>query len=587
MRWQTTAVLAVVLLLLGGFYYVYEVRWGPAREEAAARRGRVFQAETADVTALALRRGNETVRIERQGDEWRMVEPVKARASRVAVDEVLANVLTAKIDREIEAAPASLDAYGLTTPAASLTLTLKDGRSLGLDLGARSPTGVWVYARERDKPAVFVLGESVLREATRPVGDLRDRTIVAFDDKQVSGFEVVLPDTTLTVERADERWRIVQPVALPADRETVSDLFSKLTTQRIKEFVAEGAASRAAYGLDRPVRLTIHSGADKDRSSRTLLFGRVDQARQGVYAMRPGEDSVLLLPEEVWKAVPKNVAVLRDKVVFDVRRDKVARLEIESPKGTVAATRDKEGWKIVAPEALPADQVEVGAVLTALDTLRAQGFLTDDATGIPRYLARPQVKVTVTEEGGASRSLLLAPSRETRGGAPSAYAAVAGAGPVVLVDAKALTDLAKGPTELRDRRLLAGVEARDVQRMRVSAGGQTAVLERDGDFDWRMLEPSRERASSRKVDDLLYALRGLRWKSIVSADGADAGKYGLETPAYEVVLLKGDGSELATVHIGRRDGATTYVRKKGAPPIYAVDSGLGELPKVPEGFKDG
>jgi len=27
MRWQTTAVLAVLLLALGGFYYVYEVRW--------------------------------------------------------------------------------------------------------------------------------------------------------------------------------------------------------------------------------------------------------------------------------------------------------------------------------------------------------------------------------------------------------------------------------------------------------------------------------------------------------------------------------------------------------------------------------
>ena len=36
MRWQTTAVLALLLALLGGFYYVYEVRMGPGREEAAA-----------------------------------------------------------------------------------------------------------------------------------------------------------------------------------------------------------------------------------------------------------------------------------------------------------------------------------------------------------------------------------------------------------------------------------------------------------------------------------------------------------------------------------------------------------------------
>ena len=37
MRWQTTAVLAILFALLAGFYYVYEIRLGPEREEAAAR----------------------------------------------------------------------------------------------------------------------------------------------------------------------------------------------------------------------------------------------------------------------------------------------------------------------------------------------------------------------------------------------------------------------------------------------------------------------------------------------------------------------------------------------------------------------
>jgi hypothetical protein len=584
MRWQTTVVLAVVLLALGGFYYVYEVRWGPAREEAAARKGRVFTADTKDVTELSLRRGGEVVRLTKQGDEWQMVEPVQARASRTAVDEVLANVMTAKIDREIAGTPAALGEFGLEPPAAELTLTLQDGKTLGLHLGAKTPTGVWVYARERDKPAVFVLGESVLRSATRSVADLRDRTILAFDGKEVTGFEVALPDTTLVVERAEGQWRIVKPVALRADTETVSEFFTKLTGQRIRDFVAETPRSREPYGLERPVRVTIHTGRDKDRTSRTLLLGRVDGEKKGVYAMRPGETSVLLLPEEVWTAVPKNVAVLRNKVVVEVDRDKLGRLEIESPKGTVVASREKDEWKIVAPEPLPTDQVEVGAVLTALRDLRAQGFLSDDASAVPRVLAKPQVKVTLTEEGGASRTLLVAPSPDARGGAPSAYAALADTGPVVLVDAAILPSLTKGPTELRDRRLLGVVEAQDVKRLRVTAGGQTAVLERSGDFDWQMLEPSRGEARGRKVDDLLYALRGLRWKSIASADGADAAAYGLDAPRYEVVLLKGDGSEIATVQIGKRDGPTTYVRKKGDAAIYAVDSGLGELPKVPDDF---
>src|SRR5262245_49108075 len=108
MRWQTTAVLAALLLVLGGFYYFYEIRGGPAREEAAARKGRLFTADTKDVTEIVIKRPEETVKLKRAGDEWEMLEPLRTRGSRSAVDETLANLMTTKIDREIAATPESL-----------------------------------------------------------------------------------------------------------------------------------------------------------------------------------------------------------------------------------------------------------------------------------------------------------------------------------------------------------------------------------------------------------------------------------------------------------------------------------------------
>jgi len=467
-----------------------------------------------------------------------------------------------------------------------VTLTLKDGKTLGLQLGAKNPTGVWVYARERDKPAVFVLGESVLRDATRPVADFRDRTILAFDAKDVSGFEIVLPDETIAVEGAPREWRITRPVALRADNETVSEFFDKLTGAKVREFIAEAPPARDAYGLERPVRLTIHTGRDKDRVSRTLLLGKVDAARKGVYAMRAGEPSVLLVPEEVWNQVPKNVAVLRNKSVVEVDRDKLAKLEIDSPKGPVTVARENGQWKIVSPQALPADQVEVGAVVTRVADLRAQGFLSEDAAGVARYLPKPQVRVVLTDQGGVTTTVLLAPSRETRGGAASAYAAVAGKGPVTLVDAKALAELARSATELRDRRLLGALEPKDVKRVRVQAGGQAMVLERKGDTEWRVLEPTKGAANAQKVDDLVYMLRGLRWKDVVAPDGQEPARYGLDAPSLEVALFRGDGGEIATVQIGKREGELAYVRTKAQPAVYSVESRtLGPAPKVPDDFK--
>lgn len=586
MRWQTTAALALLLAVLGGFYYLYEVRWGPGREEATARKGRVFAADTKDVTAIELKRAGESVRLQREGEVWQLLEPVKARASRPTVDEVLANVLTAKIDREIDPSPKSPADFGLDKPAAEFTLTLKDGKTLGLELGAKNPTGVWVYARERGKPAVFVLGESVLRDATRPVADFRDRTILAFDTKDVSGFEVVLPDETIAVEGAPSAWRITRPVALRADSETVSEFLGRLTGQKVKDFVAEAPPARDPYGLERPVRITIHTGHDKDRVSRTLLLGKVDDAKKGVYAMRAGEASVLLLPDEVYKQVPKNVGVLRDKSVVQLDRDKLARIEVDSPKGAVTVAREGDQWKIVAPQALPADQVEVGALLTKLADLRAQGFLSEDASGIARYLPKPEVRLALTDQAGATTTVLLAPSRETRGGAASAYAAVAGKGPVTLVDAKMLTELGRSAGDLRDRRIVAALEPRDVKRVRLQAGGQTMVLERKSETEWRVLEPAKGAANTQKVDDLLFTLRGLRFKDVVAPDGQEPARYGLDAPSLEVALFRGDGGEIATVQVGKREGDLAYVRTKGQPAVYSVESRtLGPAPKVPDDFK--
>jgi uncharacterized protein DUF4340 len=570
MRWQPTAILALLLALLGGFYYVYEVRLGPGREEAAARKGRVFSADTKDVTELEVKRDGETVRLKREGEQWALLAPVRARGSRPAVDETLANVLTAKIDREIDPNPKSLADFGLDRPAAELTLTLKDGKTLGLTLGAKNPTGVWVYAREQGKPAVFVLGESVLRDATRPVADFRDRTVLAFDAKDVTGFELTVPEETLVAERADGGWRLTRPAALAADGETIGEFLDKLAAQKVREFVADGPVSTATYGLDKPVRVTLHTGRDKERTSRTLLLGRIDAAKKGVYAMRPGESSVLLLPEDVAKLVPRNVAVLRNKVLVAVDRDKLAKLEIESPKGTVAAARENDQWKLVAPQPLPADQVEVGAVLTKLRDLRAQGFLSEDASGIPRYLAKPQVRLTLTEQGkGGATTVLLAPSPETRG-----------------VDARALGELARTANDLRDRRLLGELTPRDVKRVRVQAGGQTAVLERKGENEWRMVEPTKGAANASKVDDLLYALRALRWKDVVAPEGQDAARWGVDAPTMEVALFRGDGGEIATVLVGKREGDVAYVRTKAQPAVYSVEGRLlGPAPKVPEDFK--
>src|SRR2546425_12040048 len=105
MRWQTTAILAVVLLALGAFYYVYEIRGGPERAKVEAQKGRLWTVDAADVTEGELRRGGGGVPLKREPDGRRLGGPGAARGGRGEGDETPATPTPARGHSESESAP--------------------------------------------------------------------------------------------------------------------------------------------------------------------------------------------------------------------------------------------------------------------------------------------------------------------------------------------------------------------------------------------------------------------------------------------------------------------------------------------------
>lgn len=586
MRWKTTALLALILLALGSFYYVYEVRLAPEREKSEREKGRLWSVEVKDVEEVVLKRGGDTVHLKRSGEGWSLLSPVKAAAERRAVDDLTASVVNVKVEREIDPNPAKLSDFGLETPAAEVTVTVK-GKSepLALLLGGKNPTGVWAYAKTREKPSVFLVSDLLLRDATKPATDFRDKTIVAFDRNNVTGLEISERGRLIAAEpEGPARWKITRPAQLPADGERLSDFFDKLQFTKVKEFVAESPASLAPYGLERPVSVTIFLGKEKERQARELLLGRHDQAKKGVYALRKGEKSVLLLDEEIWRLLPRTLAELRDKTVLPHEREKVAKIEIESPKGKVSVIKDGEKWKLTVPEPLQADGAEVSNLLWKLKDLKGKAIVADGKGAVDRYLAKPEVKLSLWEEGAqAPKTLLLAPSSERREGVRMAYAALAGQGPVTLVQETLLKDLAKSALELRNRSLFEFFDTKEVRRLSVRSGGQQMLIEQKGEGDWRVLEPKKGRGRDSKILDLITRLRSLKWGSVASPAAQDLSRYGLDRPVFEATLFKADGSEIGNLAVGRKEGEKSYVKTKGSPAVYSVDSGLvGDLPKVPD-----
>lgn len=576
MSWKTIAVLLILVLGLGGYFY-YDTYWLlPARDKAESVKGRLWSVEPKDIEGISIKRATDTIRLKRVENGWEMLEPVKTRGDRGPIDEVLLSLTTARVDREVAANPQKLGEFGLDPATAEVRLDVK-GRAepLTLLVGEKSPTGAWVYAKEAGKPAVVTLSEVTARDVTRPAADFRDKTIVAFDRKAVTAIDIEVDGQRFTVEAGEPgKWHIAKPSAYPADGDMIADFLDKLEGAKAKEFVGDGTPL-SRYGLDKPSRVTLWIGKDKDRSSKSLSFGATDAAKQGVYVMRDGDQSVLLAPEELWKAVPKTVAALRDKVVVAYAYDKANRIQVDSGRGTVTLEKDGGAWKITAPEALKADSTAVSNLLWKLRDLRAAGFLGETPEDVGRLLAKPEVTVRIWEEGAKDPKTLLARAfTEKPGGAPAAVAGVAGVGPVALVDAKTVEDLSRTAADLRDRSIFPGFDLAEVKRARITGGGKVLVVDRGSDSEWKVVEPSRGPAKAPKVDNVLLTLKSMRWKDIASPQGQDAARYGLDKPELEVTLAKAGDAEVGALLVGKREGDVSYVRLKTSPTIYAVDDKL-------------
>ena len=574
-RGRTILVLLILAAGLGGFFYYDTYSLGPRREKAESAKGRIWTVEPKDVEAVTIARKGETLRLKRAADgNWDMLEPVKTRGDRAAVDDMVTGLATARMDREIDPNPAKPADFGLDPPEAEVKLEVK-GRAepLVLRVGSKNPTGVWVYAREGGKPAIITLSESIARDASRPVADFRDRTVIAFDRRNVTGVDLDVNGDQIGLA-ADEpgKWRIVKPRALRADTDLVAEFLDKLEGAKAIEFVDDAPKSLAPYGLDKPARVTVWVGRDKDRAARALLVGRPVPEKKGVYVKREGEPGVILTAEAVWTVFPKTVAALRDKVVVSYAYDKLAKVEIAHGRETIDLEKEGTGWKLTAPEALRADSGAVTQLLWKIRDLRALGFLAEGAADVPRFLAKPEVTVRLWETGAKEpKTLMLQSSSERRGGQPAALAAVQGEGPVVLVEGKALSELTPGVAELRDRTVFPAFDLGDVKRARVSGGDKPLVVEKSGETDWKQVEPTRGATKDGRVANVLLALKALKWKEIASKGGDDA-KFGLDKPELEVTVFKTDGSELGTLLVGRSDGAVTYVKLKAEPGIFAVSS---------------
>ncbi len=407
MKFKGTLIWAAVLMSLAAFVYLYEIKGGEKREQAAERAKKVLNFEDTNPQRLVLKRPQDTIVCQRTGQDWQILQPVNARGDEAAIRGVIGSLEGAQIERVVDVSGKNLADFGLDPPQVTMELEVEGDLGGILHLGQRNPTGTFCYAQKEGQETVFLTGVGLLTQGQKPLFDLRDKRTLFFQPTEVTGLALKKGRDTIEVRKSPpEGWSLRKPLVAPGDEAAIEALLRQLATTKVQSFVEEKPEDLVRYGLHQP-ELTVTLTLGRDDAQKRLLIGK-DKDDQH-YARDESRDPVFLIPSSLVQAVNKSPFDLRDKAVLHFDREQVDRLELISLDGTIICQRDTASqWQMVAPESSAVKDWKLQSILSSLSNLRAESFVSEAPANLSPYgLSSPRLRAVLTGNGAHLTTLLV------------------------------------------------------------------------------------------------------------------------------------------------------------------------------------
>lgn len=249
---------------------------------------------------VVLERGPRKATFAKDGNLWRMTEPVKAEAEDADLEAFVNQLVRLRADELVEEKPADFKRYGLAPPQARWRFYNGDKQVLALAVGApeagqKNPKEARAYATIAGSDLVFLLGP---RATEKALAEYRSRKVWDRppDAAQVEKVRFGYPGAPFELRKEDDAWQVAGKPGAKVDARAVSDALDALAGLKVQRYVADHNADLALYGLKTPtLALEVETPAGK----RSLHLGRQEGESTRYYARDPEakDNAVFVLSE--------------------------------------------------------------------------------------------------------------------------------------------------------------------------------------------------------------------------------------------------------------------------------------------------
>lgn len=414
------------------------------------RDGTVIALAKTDVQKLQLKYtkagANLVFTCEKKGFEWNLVEPITAKADTRAIEKVISDLNSLKVDRFMDHDIDDLSVYGLSQPQIEVIVSLSGGEDRSLLIGREE--GDSVYIKTDSGEQVFLVDAEIISKLPDAPSDLRDRTIMAFDTNAVNKLELKYAGGSIICEKKSddegEIWQITAPIKTKANSAQIDEILRQLHDLKADEFISDEAQDLTIYGLEQPqIQVVIFiEGSDAE----TLLVGK--KAGELVYVKATSSESVYLVDAGIVDDLSKETLDLRDQQVMKFEKNDVKRIELKTSDRTIACIKQERDWRFIKPIREKAKNYVVNDILSKLEALKAEKFVAEKATRLSEYgLDEPDVKATLTFKDDSVKTLLVGKKLPD---SDSSYAKIAAKEVVFVIENDVVDELKKDVDEIRE-----------------------------------------------------------------------------------------------------------------------------------------
>lgn len=207
------------------------------------REKRLLLLKEKDIETIRIKSPNGRVMLERKGDDWEILYPVKEKADR---DEVFSYIYSVGGIRAVEYPNISIIASGLNKPEVEVEIGLKGGNKRHLIMSKR---GKKVFAAVKEKGEVVGVEEKSWREVAKKALDFRIRRIFDVEPEKITSIEIQKGSEKIQVRKDGNIWKLTSPGSADADDGKISSFIFRLKGWKAEDIV-DNPGSLERYGIN-------------------------------------------------------------------------------------------------------------------------------------------------------------------------------------------------------------------------------------------------------------------------------------------------------------------------------------------------